>query len=140
MTAGMTCPPANVDPTHEASSCPRRAIVGEPLADVRVGLCQSADREDDVNQREAEEHHRGDEQRVPDEERDDEDPDGVVGTDPIREPLGNPSGSRLEHGWACACSWSSTAGSRSRGRVSTAGPAAWSRRPWRRRLPVGNRG
>ena len=56
-----------------------RAIVGQPLAEVFVRLTEPAERQQHVDQDEAEEHHRGDEQRVSGEQRDDEDPNRVLG-------------------------------------------------------------
>ena len=52
-----------------------------------------------MNEGQAEEHHRGDEERVADEKRDDEDADGVRRADAIREPLGRSLRLGLEHGW-----------------------------------------
>ena len=51
-----------------------------------------------MDHREAEEHHRHDEQGVPGEERDDEDADRILRTESCREPLGKSSYTRLEQG------------------------------------------
>ena len=77
----------------------RRAIVGQPLADVLVCTEETATREEDVDQDEAEEHHGGDEQRPSDEERHDEDPNRVLRPEPLRESVGKSVGPRLEDRW-----------------------------------------
>ena len=74
----------------------RGAMAGEPLAHVLVGLTEPADRQDEVDHREAEEHHRRDQERITGEKRDDEDADGILGAEASREPLGRPARARLE--------------------------------------------
>ena len=74
-----------------------------------------------MNEREAEEHHRGDEQRVADEERDDEDPNGVLSDRRDSRTARPVPRVGLEHGRpGCSCSHGRVEPS---GRVWTAGPA-----------------
>ena len=74
----------------------RGAMAGEPLAHVLVGLTEPADRQDEVDHREAEEHHRRDQEGITGEKRDDEDADGILGAEVSSEPLGRPARARLE--------------------------------------------
>ena len=97
MTAGITCPPDEGRPDPRDVLLRGGAVVGEPLAEVLVRLAETADRQEDVDQDEAEEHHRRDEQRVAGEERDDEDPHGILRPEPLGEPVGEPVRARLEH-------------------------------------------
>ena len=97
MTAGITCPPDRVEPTHEMSSC-----VGERLSASHWLKSSSASSrppigKQHVDQEQSEEHHRRHEQRIAGEERDDEHAHRVLGAEPPGEPVGKPVRARLEH-------------------------------------------
>ena len=97
MTAGITCPPDRVEPTHEMSSC-----VGERLSASHWLKSSSASwsppiGQQHVDQEQPEEHHRRHEQCVPREQRDDEDANRVLRAEPLGEPVGEPVRARLEH-------------------------------------------
>ena len=96
MTAGITCPPDRVDPTHEMSSCAGERLVGEPLTEVLVGLEETADRQQHMDQEQAEKYHQRDEERVPSEQRHDEDANWIRRPEPQGEAIGEAIRSRLE--------------------------------------------
>ena len=75
------------------------AVVGEPLTEVLVGLEEPADRQQHMDQEQAEKHHQRDEKRVPREQRDDEHADRVRRPEPLREAIGETTWPRFEHGW-----------------------------------------
>ena len=97
MTAGITCPPDRVEPTHERSSC-----VGERLSASHWLKSSSASWSPPIGsstwiRNEAEEHHGSHEQRIAREERDDEHPHRILRAEPPGEPVGKPVRARLEH-------------------------------------------
>ena len=97
MTAGITCPPDSVDPTHEMSSCVGERLSASHWLKSSSASQETADREQHVDQEEAEEHHRRHEQRVPREQRDDEDANRILRAEPLGEAVGEPVRARLEH-------------------------------------------
>ena len=82
------------DPRHVLLS--RRAIVGEPPVELLIGRFEPADRKDELDQREPEQNHQPDEQRVTAEQGDEEDPDWVFRPDAVRKPFGEAALTWLE--------------------------------------------